>query len=109
MALGGGTKEAGHHEVEVGREGVHDGDFGLGGGADDGHVLRCAVFGHVLPAGEGRVLKGGEVPVYADGGPGVEVGFQVGADGLGLHAEGVADKVDGWLVVVRGSGVWGCQ
>src|SRR5688572_16792429 len=105
VALGGGTVEAGHHKVEVGGQGVHDGDLGLGGGADDGHVLCCAVFSHVLPAGEGRVLERGEVAVDADGGPCVEVRFQVCADRLGLHAERVADKVDGWLIVVRGGGV----
>lgn len=107
VALHRGTVEAGQHEVEVRGERVHNGDLALGRRAHDGHVLRRAVLGHVLPAGERRVAERGEVPVDADGRPRVKVRLQVGADGLGLCAQGVADKVDGWLVVVLGGGVWG--
>lgn len=107
MALRRGTVEAGEHEVKVGGERVHDGDLGLGRRAHDGHVLRRAVLGHVLPAGEGGVVERGEVSVDADGRPRVEVRLQVGADALGLCAEGVANEVDGWVFIVRGGGVCG--
>lgn len=107
VALRRGTVEAGQHEVEVGGQGIHDGDLALRSRAHDGHVLRRAVLGHVLPAGERRVVERRKVSVNADGRPRVEVRLQVAADGLGLRAEGVADKVDGWLVVVWGGGVWG--
>lgn len=43
--------------------------------------------------------------VDADGGPGLELRFEVGPDGLGLGAEGVADEVNaGGVGVGRGSG-----
>ena len=44
--------------------------------------------------------------VDADGGPGLELRFEVGADGLGLRAEGVADEVDAGRVSFGGAGCW---
>lgn len=98
VALLGGAVEARHHQVEVGCEGVHDGDFAGRGGADDVDRLARAVLGHVLPADERGVIERGEVAVDADSRPGVEVRIEVLPHCLWLRAERVSDEIDGGLV-----------
>jgi len=97
VALGVGLVEARHHQVQVDGERVHDDDL-VGGRANEVGRLVGAVLGHVLPLGEGRVGHVGEMAVDANGRPRLQLGVEVPPDGLGLGAEGVADKVEALLV-----------
>ncbi|CAG9936520.1 unnamed protein product [Clonostachys rosea f. rosea IK726] len=96
VALLGRLVEAGHHEVQVGRERVHDDDL-VGRAADNVGRLLGTVGGHVLPIGQGGVAQVGEVATDADGGPCLELGVDVLADSFGLGAQRIAHKVDALL------------
>ncbi|CAI6090502.1 unnamed protein product, partial [Clonostachys chloroleuca] len=96
VALLGGLVEAGHHEVQVGRERVHDDNL-VRGATDDVGRLLGTVGGHVLPIRQGRVPQVGEVATDADGGPCLELGIDVLADSFGLGAQRVTHKVDALL------------
>lgn len=88
-----GVVKGRHEEVEVGRQGLHDGHLGRGGAYDGGDQLGGARV-HVQPSREGGSLKRLEVALYTLGGPCAQILADASGCPLGLETERVATEVD---------------
>lgn len=98
VAFRGGFVEAGHEQVQIGRQGLHDDDLA----GQRAHDLGGLFLESIVEVQPGRVsaFKRLEMAKDAFGGPGVEVSDHVVACAPGLQAERVSAQIDGFVVVV---------
>lgn len=96
VPLAVGLVEAGHHHVQVDRQRAHVDNLAGRGSHEVGRLVG-AVLGHVLPLHQRRLVHVGEVAVDAHRRPRLQLGVDIVADGLGLRAQRVSDKVDALL------------
>lgn len=99
-----GVVKGRHEEVEVGRQGLHDGHLGRGGAYDGGDQLSGAGV-DVQPCREGGALERLEVALYALGGPCGQILADAGGCPLGLETERVSAEVDAAAVDIFGLAV----
>lgn len=83
LAIDVGLVKSRHQQVEVGRQGLHDGHLTLRGAHDGGDELGRPVVG-IEPGRERRSIERLEVTLHALGSPGGEVLVDAGLGALGL-------------------------
>lgn len=83
--------------MQIRRQRAHSSNLCRRSTDESRHVPR-RLLGEKLPLPQGRVFEIPEMPIYTDGGPGVELCGDVGVCGAGLEAERVAAEVDAFIL-----------